>query len=228
MAILYSAAAAATLATLTTRVRRFVQDTDTDTANQRWADAEIYDSINLELMKMGAALRIRDKGPALTSVNLTYTASSETVALPNGPKSQPIFKVEDITTSSYPVPMTRISAEDLEAHNYDPATSYNASSALYAIMGDNIAVRPKPGAARTLRIWYIRAPYVLSVSTDQHPIDVGSEELISVGAGCRLLRNEKELEPEHDAHYRELWMQFLMSASRFQGSNVIKRNRRWE
>src|SRR3990167_8645811 len=97
MAIVQSSSAAATIDAVLARARRMVGDTETDTANQRFGDADLLDDGNLELIKMATVLGVIDPGPALTYADLTYTASASEMTLPAGPLTQPIYQVEDIT-----------------------------------------------------------------------------------------------------------------------------------
>lgn len=226
MAFNFTSSTASSLDTLHTKVRDIVGDTETTAANQRWADSKITDAINHELIKMGVQMGISDPGPALTSANVTYTADADTVALSEALKIHPIVKVEDITDSAnVPIRMERVSFQELERFVAEPNTS--ARSLAFSIVGDNIAIRPKPGTARTIRFWYLRGPYVLSADADNHEVWVGNEELIILGAAIRLTRTDQETPAGMREDYNDHWLRFLATCKRFRGNKTVGKHRRW-
>lgn len=230
MAIIYGAAAPLTVNQLIAAVRNMVGDTETVASNQRWSDAQVVEAINWELKKMGGQLGINDAGPALADASLNYPADTTSVALPDGPRSQPIYMVEDVTAANRPILLHRLSP--LEANRFmDPIVGDVVAEPGYAIIGDTLHMRPIPGAAKTLRLRYVRAPYVVSTtgtpSTDQHPVAVQSEETIVLGACIRLQEVDDEVPPGRRERYEDAWMRFLAGAARYRGPRYVRRNRRW-
>lgn len=220
MAIVFVAATAATLSTLQTRVRRVLGDTDTSAANQRWSDTEITDAINLELMKMGTELGIKaGSGYALAETTMTYTAAATSVTLPTGPRTQGIYSVEDITEGATSPTLLHFNAMD------SPQNAYGQIR--WGLLGDGIALRPAPSSARTLRIRYVREPYVISASGDQAPFPVGNEELISLGAAIRLARTDEEGMAGLREDYNDHWLRFLATAKRMRGRKMVRNDRRY-
>ncbi len=220
MAIVFTQAAAATLTSLQTRVRRILGDTDASVGNQRWSDAEILDALNLELMKMGTELGLKaGSGYALAETTMAYTADSVSVTLPAGPRTQGIYSVEDISGGVNSP--TRLHFDGLD-------TPQNAhGQARWSLLGDALTIRPTPSGAMTLRIRYVREPYILATGTDQHPLPVGNEEVISLGAAIRLGRTDDELPPGLREDYNDQWLRFLASAKRMRGRKMVRNDRRF-
>lgn len=229
MAVISTEDTAETIANLITRIRRALGDTDATAANNRWTDAEIIDALNLEIFKMTAEMGIGNTTAMLTSDNMTYTASATSVALPSGPDVNPIFMVEDITNSSQPVRLEFASI--LEADDYLLTGTYVGSKGRrWSRIGGNLAVRPLPGSALTLRIWSLRAPYGTSTSyagTDQQPFPVAHEELLSVGAAIRLQETDGEISPGRVQRYIDLWQRFVRSKYQNRGRIYVSQNRRY-
>lgn len=226
---------ASNVPTLIWRVREAVGDVDTSSANQRWSDAQITDAINLEIMKMSNQLNVRDAASSLTSLNISYTADATSVALTSPANVQPIYRVEDITSSTTrPTPLDRTSNFAMEQHGQIGDQAFS-SRYVWALEGGNIAVRPIPTKALTLRVWYLQGPYAIPVATDgtpadatdQHPMPVGNEELITLGAAIRLQETDAEIPPVRVARYGDLWLRFLATSKRFLGPKFVRRNRRW-
>lgn len=223
MAVTTDTAAAITLTNLITRVRRAVGDTDTSTTNQRWADAEIIDAINLELYKIASEWSLGQATQALTSTTLSYTADSDSVALPSGPDVNPIFLVEDYTDSSNPIRIHHQSFLDANVYYPDVLAGFRWSRD-----GSSIVIRPN-GKTLTLRIHYIRPPYSLS-SVDpskQQPWPVQHEELVSVGAAIRLQEVDDEIPPGRMERYMDLWQRFLRSKNHNRGPQYVRANRKY-
>ena len=230
MAIITDEATAETIGNLITRIRRAVGDTDATAVNNRWADAEIVDALNLELNKMSAEFGLGNSSQAMTSTTLTYTAGAETVTLPSGPDVSPIFLVEDITNTANPI---RIEfASFLEAGRMQLDSAYLSGQGYrWSRAGDSIALRPSLSTAVSLRIWYMRAPYGTSTSyagTDQQPWPVQHEELISLGAAIRLQEVDEEVPGGRVERYVELWNRFVRSKNQHRGPVYVRRNRRYK
>lgn len=230
MAVITTQAAAETIANLITRTRRALGDTSTITANQRWSDAEIIDAMNLELYKMSAEWGLGNSEQAMTSTTLTYTAGSNTVALPSGPDVNPIFMVENYTDTNHPYRLQHVSF--LEANSGSRDYEIRSSGGLFwSRAGSSIAVRPVSNAGITLRIWYLRAPYGTSTSyggTDQQPWPVQHEELISLGAAIRLQEVDDELPQSRLMRYDDLWKRFSASKNFNRGPVYVRRTRRYQ
>ena len=229
MAIISTEASAETIGNLITRIRRAVGDTETLSANQRWTDAEVIDAMNLEMFKMSAELGIGNIAAVLSSTTMTYTASSDSVALPSGPDVNAIFMVEDYRDSDNPIRLDFASV--LDADVYDVNSAHLALRGIrWSRRGSSLVIRPKPAADMTLRIWYIRPPFGTSTSysgTDQQPFPVHYEELISVGAAIRLQEVDGEIPSGRVERYVELWSRFVRSKYQNKGPISVRRNRRY-
>lgn len=229
MAVQFDAATALTYNQLIQRVRDFTGDEDSTAANQRWSDARIAREMNDELRKMYIQMGLSQSTGAISSVNLTYTASSQSVALPEQASTSPIVRVEDITNSSLPVPLSFVPQHDIEKYN-NTRTDVQYYTRVWTVLDEEIAVRPVNDAAITLRIWTMRVPYILdgaAASTDQSPIMPGLEELITLGAAIRLLEVDDELTPVRLARYVDLWGRFLAVCTKFKGPQMVRNNRRY-
>lgn len=234
MAVISDEKAAATIVQLQTRVRRAVGDTDSSTTNQRWSDAELNEAINFELMKMSSEWGLGNSSQAMKSTTLSYTANSDSVALPAGPDVNPIFMVENYTDSTNPIRIEY--ASFLEADKYYLDHAYmNTTGYRWSRVGTSIAIRPLSGETLTLRIWYLRAPYAFTLdgsgdeddATDQSPWPVQHEELISLGAAIRLQEVDEEVPAGRLERYMDLWQRFVRSKSHNRGPKYVRKNRRF-
>lgn len=234
MAVIADQATAKTVVQLQTSVRRFVGDTESAAANRRWTDAEINEAINFEMAKMFAEWGLGNNAQALTSTTLSYTADSDSVALPSGPDVNPIFSVEDYTNSNAPVRMEFAPYLESDAYNLD-ASYINAAGYRWSRIGANIAIRPLAGETLTLRIWYVRSPYAFTLdgsgdetdATDNHPWPVGQEELIALGAAIRLQQVDGEVPPGRMEWYGDLWQRFVRSKNHNRGPRYVRKNRKF-
>lgn len=218
MAIVETASTPITLTNLYTRLRRALGDEETSPSNQRWNDLALLDAVNMEMIKIQTATGLRGSGAQEVSVNLTYTAESDSVALPAGALSQPITRVEDMADTTRPQVLTPVSAQGVgDGHN----------GPVWAIRGSTIVVRPN--TQRTLRIWYIRPPLVYALSgTDQHSLPMAAEELISLGASIRLQEVDDEVPPGRRERYAELWLLMLAAAKKVRGPKSVRNDRRFQ
>ena len=228
MAIITDKAAAYTVVELQTAIRRILGDTD----SQRWTDAVLNEQINFELKRMSAEWGLGQAAQAMESTTLSYPGGSDSVALPSGPDVNPIFMVEDYTTTTAPIRLEF--ASFLESDGYDTNTDYRYFKGyMWARAGTDIAIRPN-GKTMTLRIWYLRSPYAFTLDgsgdeddgTDQHPWPVQHEELIAVGAAYRLLMIDEEVPGGLFERYEDLWKRFVRSKSYNRGPKYVRNNRR--
>lgn len=218
--------------------RRFLGDTSTNTSNQRWSDHEILEAIGFEISKMALELGIMDGAGNAENTTMTYTANATSVA--HGVNGY-IYKIQDETDSAtLPRVMDHGSFFDLEkigggAYDQNLGARYVWTNQGYA----NIAVRPIPSSARTLRLFYMRGPYFLAwdstsdddlsdeVLTDQHVYLVSNEELICLGAALRLKRVDGEATEHERLDYIDLWDRFRAGARLNRGPAWVRNNRRW-
>ena len=220
---------AETIANLITRIRRAVGDTDTSTTNQRWADAEVIDALNLEIFKMTAEQGLGNISSMLTSANVSYTGGSEYIALGAAATISQVFMVEDITDTSNPIRLEFSSILDANM-DFNAASYLGAVGRSWSRVGANIAIRPVPSTTITLRVWYIRAPYGTSTSyggSDQQPFMVQHEELLSLGAAIRLQETDAEIPPGRVERYQDLWQRFVRSKYQNRGPIYVRSNRKY-
>lgn len=231
MTVLETRAAALTITDLRIRVRDLTGDVDTNTANQRWSDAKIDRAISDMIAWMYVQLSI-DPAVYSLSTTMTYTASAETTALPAETHSNGIIKVEDLDDTLSPHLMRRVSFQDLETFTDTTHAGWLVRpSFVWTLVGINIAVRPKPLVAKSLRIWYIANPWTIigaaAPSTDQQPMSVAFEELLSLGAAVKLFRVDDEVPPQFLSDLAEMKDDFKIFAQRYLGPRRIRSRRRW-
>jgi hypothetical protein len=230
MAVQYDEATASALSDLLTATRDALGDEDAAAANQRWSDARIFRALNLEIKKFQLECNLHETGPWLSSVSLTYTADSETVTLPEQARTHPIVRVEDVTSAAIPIEIPHISHFTAERYNENTGDSLNRRN-VFSVLGDAIALRPKPANAISLRLWTVRSPYVFDAvadTTNQLPLYPGVEEVFSLGAAIRLQETDEEISEGRVARYLDLFHRAVKAATRFRGLRYVGNNRRYK
>lgn len=231
MALLETRAAAITITELRLRVRKATGDVDTAVGNQRWLDAEIDQALTYMMAWMYTQLSI-DPGVYSLSATMTYTAGAESTALPAAAHSNSIIKVEDMDDNISPHLMRRVDFQDIETYTDTTHAGWlMRPSFVWTLVDTNIAVRPKPSSAKSIRIWYVANPFTLlgsaTPSTDQQPMPVSFEELLVLGAGQKLFRTDDETPPQFLADLAEMKNDFQIFAVRYRGPRRIRSRRRW-
>lgn len=225
MAILTTPATAATVTALIGRVRTAVGDTQASAAGQKYSNTDILRAIDDTIAEMTAEM-YEDAGPFLEEENLTYTANARLVSLTGARIGSAIYKVEDIDNVLAPEFIDYVDALDLDKDDFQNGWTF---------IGNQIALRPIPTAAKTLRISYLRYYIPISgsaaPSTDQHSMSVNHEEVIVIGAAIRLQEIDDEVPPMRyrryygDASTPGLWKKFLVYALKFRGPAYIRDTR---
>ena len=202
--------------------------------NQRYSDVQIDRRIVQEMRKMYAAWS-QEQGGFWSSSDLTYTADADTVALGAAYASAPIGKVARIEGSNI------LAMRRMDPFEIDRYTDFNSGGSpfpnyVWTLIDSSIAVRPKPSAALTLRIWYVGNPFTdpgidsygdqTPTASVEHPYPVVFEELITLGAARRLLGRDDIVPQYYHEQYMELWDQFLNLADRYRGPVYPRSTRR--
>ena len=232
MAVLSTRATAATISVLTLRVRKLIGDTDTDTNNQRWLDADIRTELDYSIAAMYTKMSAGNPAPWIGTADLTYTANYRSVSIPTGIEAQSIYKVEDVTTASDPIYIAYRSMDQLDRFSDEDGFSIvgaQITDAGVATQVQSIALRPIPTSAKTLRI-YSLAPFIpvsgaATPSTDQHPLNPTFEEVITLGAAIRLQEVDNQVPVTRMARYQELMEEFREQCSRYIGPVYVKNTR---
>jgi hypothetical protein len=168
-----------------------------------------------------------DPGSFLISGTMTYTADSESVEIPAaidpasvGIYANQIYKVEIISSEGFPSYLPYISP--FEINKFSDQSGWT-------IVGDNIALRPKPTVPRTLRIWWL-ANFVPTSSTlsDQHKMSVNHEQLISLGAAIILQEIDDEVPSSRLLRYQNLWDSYSRSCQRLKGPIYVRPTRAFD
>lgn len=231
--------AAQTLTQLTTLTRLELRDPDTDadgnsipSGARRWSDTEVQQSINLTLVMLGTKLSSEHSGESLAYVETTYTAAADQVDLPAGVGAEPVFKVEDLTSSSgfarnipfmSPAEIERLQSIDPVVMPARRAFTLVASTTAgsYALQ-----IRPKPTDSFSIRIWYYGAPLYAAAGTDAHPFAARWQELIALDAAARLLSVDNEASDQQLLRRSQQLDLFDSFARRFRGPEHIRNARR--
>lgn len=225
MTVVSTRAVAATVATLTVRVRRSIGDGSAISGNQRWSDDDIRSAIDDQLREMWVEASGQDPSGALLSGTMTYTADAETVAIPTsvdpagyGIQGNQLYRVEDYTTPAAPSALEYI--DPLTAANFDDLEGW-------FLAGTSIGLRPIPETAKVLRIWWLANPILIGTTTaptqDQHPFGVQHEELITLGAAIRLQEiDEEPIGLTRQKRYDRLMERYTASCARYRGPTYVR------
>jgi hypothetical protein len=220
MAVLSTSAVAATVSALITRTRRYLGDGSTTVGNQRWSDTDIKDALDGMIAHMYNELASQGAGGFWRTVTLSYTADADNVALPAGTEAQRIYKVEDYDDPTDPIYLDY--RDSIDADRFTDQFGWH-------LIGNTIAIRPKPTAAKTLRITtlanFVPVSTAATPSTDQHNISVNHEELIVLGAVMRLANVDEGTSSTRMALYETLWEQYQKTCSRIAGPVYVRSSR---
>lgn len=171
MAILSTRAVAATIARLITLIRKAIGDRNAD----RWSNADIRDFMDPVFAWMHSKMQSAQPMAHTTDIEVSYTASAQLTALPTGMEGNQIYSVEDITDPDHPIFKEWIEPVEIDKHGTRTG---------WSLRNGQIALRPVPSDARTLRVkvlanWFtVAAVTDESSASDQHAYPVNFEELI--------------------------------------------------
>lgn len=208
MTITATPGAAATYASLRTKVRRAAGDADAE----RWSDTRIDEVLDYQMAEMWRAMG-QDPSAVVSTADLTYTANAAEVALTDVVAAGQIYKVEDISTATRPRILEPVGLVRIE--NTEDEERIGTSQRVWALRERNLVVRPRSSSDLSLRIWYIGAPYVVTgTAGDQHPFPVQHEEYLVMGAANRLREPDDELPLVAIQRYERLREEFMIDASR--------------
>lgn len=210
MAILTTRAVAATVTVLAGRVRKKVGDRD----SIRFTNADVYEAIDVALQWMHNEMNAAQ--PMTTTSDVTYTGDARSVAFPAGVTAQQVYYVLDVTDSDNPIYVEWSEPEQLEKHPHDQC---------WSIVAGELAMRPVPSEARTLRLHvvsnYIPISGAATPSTDQHAAPVNFESLIELLAATDLQESDEEIPKHRLERIAELKQQFLIFAEQFRGRSYV-------
>jgi hypothetical protein len=203
-----SRVAAATLAELTTDVRRELGDVATTPAGDtipagllRYSDSEIFRVLNNRLIAIQLRIQARHPGESLVGALLSYTEGTSPdigANLPTGVDANGVFKVEDMSPSSgIPEPVTPVSLHEIERYANTLTPSAVSLTPYWYTLVDRgtshaIVIRPQPSDAHVFRIWYIATPLVYSTTSDAPALGARFRELIALGAAFDLMGSSQD------------------------------------
>lgn len=194
-----------TMAVVTGKVRRFLNDLDPD--NFRWSDADIWDAVGDAVMYLWQDRAIGSPGSSLKKVTMTYTGGEDDVALPTTVMNQGIFAVDDVGNPSTPIRILYVPPEALH-HPVHTAYPWAAVGRRFTVLtqgnpvpvGDpsddgfnsggqpqRIAVRPVPGGDLTLAVWFISSGWYLTGAASQHPFAQEWNKLLALLAAIQMM-----------------------------------------
>ena len=221
-------ALAGSLQDLTQRIRDFIGDASLVPAKQRWSDTKILRAINDVLFEMYLK-RTDSPGAQTIQETFSYPDGQEFVALPETVANQPLFKLESLEGSdNRPNPIRRVDFHELESFvNRTEGAFLTFPQRVWALQATNIAIRPKPSGALSLRIWYIAPPLVLANDPDLQPYPVMFEELITIGARVRLLEADDEQPLTLPLRYGAMMEDWLRYGQVYRGTRYPTSKRRF-
>lgn len=146
-------------------------------------NAAILRALNVAQDLISGHLSVTYKRRFLTSTTLTYTASTEAVALPSACQNQPILKVlgQPSTTTLRQFPLRPLSVDEIDR------MALIGTPQAYVVAGTNIMLRPYPAVSYALVIWYDAAASAL-VSGGAGPAWLAPKfhDLVALDAAIRL------------------------------------------
>lgn len=174
--------------TLTQAIEEVRRRTDTQ-ENQVVTDAEVTSYINLSQQELyGLLIQTYGADYALSSGSLTYTGSSNTVALPSD-----FFKLRgvDVLTGGQYVTIKPFNLEErnLLANIPNSIGAPWFSALRYRLSGNNLWIEPLPPAC-TVRLWYAPKLTALSAGTDALIGYNGWEEYTIVDASIKVMQKQ--------------------------------------
>lgn len=219
MAVLTTVAVAATVNTLLTRLRLAIGDTQAQASGQKFSDTQLRMFLDDMLAQMWAEL-YEDAGPMLAETTLTYTANARSVAIAYPLNANTIYKVEDIDNVTSPRFIDYYGVIDMDRDDFESG---------WTLIGEAIALRPIPGAAKSLRISYLRNYVPISgsatPSTDQHNMPANHEEYLVIGAAIRAQEIDDEVPNSRLLRYTELKKNFQTYALRVRAPSYVRDTR---
>lgn len=217
------------------RVWRAVGDPDADRFSTASVDQALHDAGVWMYNEMSI-----DVGEHATFEDITYPANTERLPLPYSAMSNPVIKVEDITNPLDPVLLNRQDFFSTHLTVSQSGTGYSYRSSLaWAMVGDDILLRPAPTEGKVLRIWSLESPvtFITGYDTSNNPEVADTtapqpymphfEELMVLLAAKRLTRTDEETPIQTLADLDELKVQFKTFARRFRGTRRIRNRRNW-
>lgn len=232
MAVVSTEAVPSSITTLRKRVRRATTDRNTDTARQRWSDADVDQAIIDMLFQMYAEMNLATTDFIKTST-VTYTANADSYTLADGLQTNLIYAIEDVTQ-----PLAPILLGELEPAEADALGSPSITFSLYWFhMPGAIALRPIPSMDRQIKIFFMSNPMTpytydssgnpTTTATNQHPYPVQHEELIVIGAAVRLQEEINAVPDTRMRRFNDLWEQFVRFANANGGPARVTQKRSW-
>lgn len=198
-----SRVAAATIAELTTDVRRELGDPATTPAGdtipaglRRYSDTEIERVINNALIAIQLKIANRHPGQALVAVSFSYTEAVDADPpgndLPAGVDANGVFKVEDMAApSGISEPLGYVSLLELQRYERTEDVATTLISKYWYTLVDRalnhgIIIRPRPPAGHAFRVWYVAQPLVYSATSDAPALATRFRDFIAMTAAMSL------------------------------------------
>lgn len=117
------------------------------------------------------------------STTVTYTATSESVALPSGAQGVPIFKVEAANSGE----TTKRTLEPAVLEEF-VSLAQDGDPRVYAIVKTSIHLRPRPAVDMTVTLWHTPAAADLGDNTEPTELHADFHHVIGYGAAVRIAR----------------------------------------
>ena len=174
---------ATTLAQLRARTRYFIDELE-DTSPVTWTNAELLQYLNDEQRWLWVYLSKQDDSFGLREATASTVDGTNNYNYPSDILGNSIRAIYRYTTSTDPqVKLKRSSIEEV----VDEGTTEGAPDK-YACLDGYFQLGPIPDAVYTMRIYYNRAPTLMTVDGSNMESDDDYAEQIAMGAAVRALR----------------------------------------
>lgn len=200
-------------------------------AQRRFSDTECDRALNYALMELGKDLGGQHLGENLLYADGTY--SGTTSNLPSGALAGDlIYKVEDITDSSRPIPIPYVSPLEIERYAVSTQAAVDPyASWRYTLLASGttpqIVIRPQPRSTLSIRVYYVAPPIVTAADGDTHAFTAHWYEYLVLAAALRLLRRDDEGSVQQQQDMERLRRQVQAFANRQAGPRRIRSVRKW-
>lgn len=211
-----------TLTSLEAQVR---QRSDTESLTDRFPQAEVWEYINQSWAELYNRIIQAGQEHYLTSYSFNTSSGTADYALPS---DFYLDKGMDVTISGQMVVFDRWQFE--ERDQYDSLVSWSPGLRWsYAILGSNVSLRPTPGGAYTVRLWYYPAPTRMVSGAATIDCLAGFEEYIVADAAAKILVKD-DRDPSmvlgQKAAAKQVIDTMIANRSRSNPNRVIQRWRR--
>jgi len=207
-----------------TRARVRLEVNDSDTASERWADADIdraiFDSVRFLMREKSN----RDPGELLLYEDISYSDKWTNLGSTIGSAS--IIKVEVVDDPDNPSIVEYVPISILETVKGE---TWSSPVKIYSLAGSGtsrqIGIRSSSDTAFTVRIWYLAEAIVVTAAVDDMPMQTTWLRLVQLRAAKALRAIEGEWTTQQESNFQEM-MHLWKSHRQAGGPRIIPTRRR--